>query len=176
MTFLLLLFRSIRFKLLRSAFFPPKMKWITRHCVTVAFQLNSITRFRAHFHGTFTPTLLIRWYVFVFSKLYIFPRVARQKIIKLYPESLQTKNRKKKRREAKKKVIFHKLNSMIHEWDRHIAHDFSWALNEVFYRSSDSCISRETKFSIEVFSEFFKKLFFTRWIFLKRYFFKDIFS
>ena len=78
---------------------------------------------------------------FCFSN-YIFPRVARQKIIKLYSRSTQTKTKRRLRR--RKKLFFSKLNSMIHERDRHIAHSFSWALNEVFYHSSSYFIRRKT--------------------------------
>lgn len=70
---------------------------------------------------------------------FISSRVARQKIIKLYPESVDKKQQEEEE-ESWKKLFFTKLNSMIHEQDRLIAHHFSWALNEVFYRNSDSLV------------------------------------
>lgn len=41
-------------------------------------------------------------------------------------------------------LFFTQLNSMIHEWDRHIAHHFSWAVNEVFYRRRDFLVLAST--------------------------------
>lgn len=52
---------------------------------------------------------------------FISSRVARQKIIKLYPESVDKKQQEEEE-ESWKKLFFTKLNSMIHEQDRLIAH------------------------------------------------------
>lgn len=76
----------------------------------------------------------MRWYVFVSP----FRWCRGRKLLNCIPRAHQTNAQEEEDDDEPRKLFCTKLNSMIHERDRHIAHHFSWALNEVFYRNSVS--------------------------------------